>query len=90
MTSDAASPYVSAHFDVRRRTRLAEQDASGYLAGVRELRRREAVERLNGELVDRLDADRRSAAELWLRTSIAVALLGCLLAVLGVVVGLLG
>lgn len=90
MTSDAASPHVNAHLDVRRRTRLAEQDASGYLAGARERRRREAVEWLRGELVERRDTDRRSAAELWLRASITVAVAGCVLAALGVVVGLLG
>lgn len=90
MTSHAASPRVNTYLEVRERTRLAERDASGYLAGVRELRRREAAEGVRGELLQRMDSARGSAGELWLRASIGVALLGCLIAALGVVVGLLG
>lgn len=91
MTSQAASPRVNSYLEVRRLTQWAERDASGYLAGVRELRRREAVERLRGELVEHLNADRRSTADLVLRASIGLAVLGCLLAAIAlVVVGLLG
>jgi hypothetical protein len=85
MTDDAVP--TNAHVDVRRRARLATRDAAGYLAGARALRRREAVAEVHGAVSARVAP---APADLWLQASIAVAVAGCVLAGLGVVVGIVG
>lgn len=79
---------VNAHVDLRRRARLATRDAAGYLASARALRRREAVAQVHGAVDASVAVS--APADLWLRTSIAVTVAGCVLAGFGVVVGMIG
>ncbi|ANY06548.1 hypothetical protein AFB00_09875 [Pseudonocardia sp. HH130630-07] len=79
---------VNGHVDLRRQFRAATGDASGYLAAARVRRRREAI----AELSEAVEANARPAApaDWWLQLSIVVSVAGCVLAAVGIVVGLVG
>lgn len=85
MSGDAV--HTNAHGDVRRRARLATRDAAGYLAGARAVRRREAVAQVHGAVSTPAAP---APADLWLQASIVLALAGCALAAVGLLVGLVG
>ncbi|SFN94023.1 hypothetical protein SAMN05216207_102516 [Pseudonocardia ammonioxydans] len=84
----ANADHVNAHVDLRRRALLATRDTAGYLASARALRRREAVAQVHGAVDASVAVS--APADLWLRTSIAITVVGCVLAGFGAVVGVIG